>query len=173
MTDLLSAEDIKKAVGAFAGEQRGPPPSPLPSPTAPAPAPLCVCVRSVPAGQGAGSSAFPKVRAGLGSGGEARHPAPETENLRAPQAGCQASRTGVPNQRQRPGGRQDLRALGVLVRALDFPFKARGRGCRHLRPLSGPFWPGLISPRRGQGCPPPAVRTPHSGAESPLPTTRE
>lgn len=25
MTDLLSVEDIKKAVGAFAGEQRAPP----------------------------------------------------------------------------------------------------------------------------------------------------
>lgn len=38
MTDLLSVEDIKKAVGAFAGEQRAPPhPSPLPSSTPPAP----------------------------------------------------------------------------------------------------------------------------------------
>lgn len=32
MTDLLNAEDIKKAVGAFTGEQRAPLPSPLPHP---------------------------------------------------------------------------------------------------------------------------------------------
>ena len=32
MTDLLNAEDIKKAVGAFTGEQRAPLPSHLPHP---------------------------------------------------------------------------------------------------------------------------------------------
>lgn len=37
MTDLLNAEDIKKAVGAFSGEQRAPPPSLSPCPP---PAPL-------------------------------------------------------------------------------------------------------------------------------------
>lgn len=39
MTDLLSVEDIKKAVGAFAGEQRAPP-TPALSPL-PRPRPLC------------------------------------------------------------------------------------------------------------------------------------
>lgn len=172
MTDLLSAEDIKKAVGAFAGEQRAPLPSPLPSPTALAPAPPRPSARASgrrQQGREWGSSAFPKVREGLRSGGEARHPAPETENLRTAQAGCPAAGTGVPNQGRRPGGRQDLR---VLVPALDFPFKARGRGCRHLRPLSDPFWTGSSHPVVGRAVPT-TVRTPHPGAQSPLPTTRE
>lgn len=33
MTDVLSAEDIKKAIGAFAGEQCTPLPSPVPLPS--------------------------------------------------------------------------------------------------------------------------------------------
>lgn len=33
MTDLLSAEDIKKAIGAFAGEQCTPLPGPVPLPS--------------------------------------------------------------------------------------------------------------------------------------------
>lgn len=77
MTDLLSVEDIKKALGAFAGEQP-PSPSPLPSPTTPAPAPLRPCIPSgAPGAEGGGaggeweSSACPiLVRAGLGSVGK-------------------------------------------------------------------------------------------------------
>lgn len=83
MTDLLSAEDIKKALGAFAGEQR---PCPLPSPSTPTPHPppgpgaLCPRIPSGARGGGdgggkgdprrAGVSVSQTVRAGLGSVGK-------------------------------------------------------------------------------------------------------
>lgn len=45
MTDLLSVEDIKKALGAFAGEQRAPTPSPVLYPHPP-PWPLPLSLRA-------------------------------------------------------------------------------------------------------------------------------
>lgn len=75
MTDLLSVEDIKKAVGAFAGEQRAPPTpalSPLPRPRPLCthggrsfPAPLCPRTPSGAGGAGRwGSSAFLRLHPG-------------------------------------------------------------------------------------------------------------
>lgn len=103
MTDLLHAEDIKKAVGAFTGEQRAPLRIPLPSSISLAPAPPWVprlaslprrsyahSFRGALAELGGGSTALPK----LGPGGtwrrqRARRPGalPDNRNSRAPKAG--------------------------------------------------------------------------------------
>lgn len=119
MTDLLHAEDIKKAVGAFTGEQRAPLPSSLPSSTTLAPAPpraARTCgppqrssahvSRGALAGLGGGSSAFSNSdRAGRGPGRRQGGPVPyqKTETCRRRRLGAHAARTGVPDQGRRPG----------------------------------------------------------------------
>lgn len=63
MTDLLNAEDIKKAVGAFTGEQRAPLPRPLPVSTTPAPG----TPRGPAAGRCSGALLCPRILLGDGS----------------------------------------------------------------------------------------------------------
>lgn len=147
MTDLLSAEDIKKAVGAFAGEQRAPLPIPLPASPTPAPAPpgpasspapLGPCVRLGADGAGRGCPQhFPNaVLAGLGwvgrLGALSEQPKLGGDTGWAAVLQLLGSRT----QGEARGRRQDLR---FLLGVGDFPFKARGRGCRHFRLHSDPF----------------------------------
>lgn len=102
MTDLLHAEDIKKAVGAFTGEQRAPLRIPLPSSISLAPAPpwvpglaslLALLCSRLPRGA---SGAWRKVhgttqtwpRRDLAQAAGRRPGAlPDTRNSRAPKAG--------------------------------------------------------------------------------------
>lgn len=151
MTDLLSVEDIKKAVGAFAGEQRAPPfpqPSPLihaPRPCAhtaggPPQRPSVRAPRRAPAGRrGGGPRHFSNsIRAGLGAGREAGRPARATETCWRQRLGGGTARIDWgPGPKPKTGGRR-LDSL-VPVGTRDFPCKTGGRNCRHTRLPSDPF----------------------------------
>lgn len=154
MTDLLSVEDIKKALGAFAGEQCAPPP--LPSTLTHHPGP-CNSLSMHPVGGALGggggaegreweSSACPKlVLEGLGSVGKpSTLPRPRKTWGHQRLGGC-AGRAGVPAkvEDRRPGSLWALRTS---------PLGGR-RGCRR-----APFSPTpYLAPHCGQGSSHPAV----------------
>lgn len=153
MTDLLSVEDIKKALGAFAGEQRAPLLSPLSTCTHhPGP---CTPPSLHPVGRGGAGSGGPphfpnsSVRGHLDRAGR-----PGTLPERTKTCGCQ--RLG-PGPRTRPGS---LRALR------DFPFRHRA-GCRHVCLLPTPHLDPPPRPRSGQGSSHPAVGMPPPLSERP------
>ena len=169
MTDLLNAEDIKKAVGAFTGEQRAPLRIPRPSSTTLVPAPRGVPRlaslpqrSSAPASFGAlvergrGSTVFPKLCPGgtwrRERGGEIARPAGQPKLAGA--KGQVAALRGL-GSRTRGKDRGRKLDLWVLVRAWGFLFQALGGGCKWARFFARPL-----------------SQTPISGQDSSCPATR-
>lgn len=177
MTDLLSVEDIKKALGAFAGEHRPPSPASPASPVLyphPPPWPLPLSVPCIPSGApgvgggGAGgeweSSARPKLlRAGLGSVGkpcDLPRP-PETWGHR--RLGGPAGRAGVPTKVEDRGPWPGTSPLGAQEGLQG------GRACLLTHPLPRPpLWTGLFPPGSGEGLAPLLSKPPAPRAQRPL-----
>lgn len=100
MTDLLSVEDIKKALGAFAGEQRAPPSPPQP------PAPICHPGPRTPQGRRVGVLVFQTCPGGTWIGWGGRAPCPSKRKL----VGAKGWEGWGPGPRKGPGS---WRALGT------------------------------------------------------------
>lgn len=158
MTDLLSAEDIKKAIGAFAGE------SALPSPSSPFIGHLRPCAPRPATGQISAATAHASAGRWRGPGGvvlgvSQTPPAAGTwGGLCGGEAGCPTAAETYGRRRADPGPRAKTGVeggtLGVLARSGGFLFKARGGDRRRARlpskgPLSGPpFWTRVFPERR-------------------------